>query len=137
VERGGLTDITCNECGLVLKTVTSGEFRRTLDEMELSLGVASEQCSHCGSVNLFPGFDSMDAYTCRQCGAGVVVSGEVPPGSTMPDFHKFPEGEEIEVQTGISPECQQGNCTLCGGVGDFDGQPVFCIHDCHKATKPN
>lgn len=60
VERGDMTDITCNECGSILKSVPSVDLRRILDEMELSLGVASEQCPRCGSVNLFSGFDSMD-----------------------------------------------------------------------------
>jgi uncharacterized protein (DUF983 family) len=68
VERGHQVDITCNECGLTLKTVPAADSRRTLEEMELTLPVASEKCPHCGFVNLFPGFDKMLGYHCRNCG---------------------------------------------------------------------
>ena len=42
VERGDQADITCNECEFILKTVPASEVRRTLDEMQLALVVASE-----------------------------------------------------------------------------------------------
>jgi uncharacterized protein (DUF983 family) len=29
---------------------------------------AGEICRHCGTVNLFPGFSQMVAFTCRECG---------------------------------------------------------------------
>lgn len=74
VERDGVADITCNECGVVLKTVPSTDLRATFDEMEVSLGVASEMCPHCGKVNLFPGFDRMFAFICRECGESVVLA---------------------------------------------------------------
>jgi hypothetical protein len=45
VERGDQVDITCNECGLILKTVPAANSRRTLDEMELTLPVTSEKMS--------------------------------------------------------------------------------------------
>jgi hypothetical protein len=67
-------DIMCNDCGWVIKTVPAADLTRTQDEMQLTLAVASEQCPFCGSVNLFPGFDSMNAYVCRECGEGVLVS---------------------------------------------------------------
>ena len=70
-ERGDLADLTCNECGFVLRTVPLADLRRVQDELELSLDVASEKCPHCGGVNLFPGFSSMLAYTCRNCGQAV------------------------------------------------------------------
>jgi RNase P subunit RPR2 len=73
IERGDSADITCNECGLVLKSVPVADLRRTLDEMELTLEVASEKCPHCGAVNLFPGFSGMLAFTCRECGQAVRV----------------------------------------------------------------
>ena len=37
VEQGSAAHITCNECGLVLKSVPIADLRRTLDEMELTL----------------------------------------------------------------------------------------------------
>jgi hypothetical protein len=50
----------------------------------------------------------------------------------MPDSIKFSEGEEPEFQTGISPECQRGECGQCPGLGDHEGKPMFCVHDCHR-----
>ena len=73
VFRGNEADLTCNECGAVVKVVRAEDVRRAQDEMQLSLDVASEQCPHCGVVNLFPGFSTMMVYTCRQCGAAVSV----------------------------------------------------------------
>ena len=54
-----------------MRVVRAEDLRRTQDEMQLSLDIASEQCPHCGAVNLFPGFSPMMAYTCRQCGEAV------------------------------------------------------------------
>jgi predicted RNA-binding Zn-ribbon protein involved in translation (DUF1610 family) len=66
-------DLTCNECGFVLRTVPIADLRRVQDEMQLSLDVASEKCPHCGAVNLFPGFSRMFAFVCRECGEGVAL----------------------------------------------------------------
>jgi uncharacterized protein (DUF983 family) len=41
--------------------------------MAMEGGFCSETCSHCGELNTFPGFSSMEAYTCRHCGVGVLV----------------------------------------------------------------
>jgi len=49
-----------------VRVVRAEDVRRTQDEMEFSLDVASEQCPYCGAVNLFPGFSRMTVYTCRQ-----------------------------------------------------------------------
>jgi hypothetical protein len=75
VIRGDSADITCNECGAVVKTVAVGDIQRTYDEIELSLdSVATEMCPHCGKVNVFPGWTSMRAYSCRGCGKVVRTS---------------------------------------------------------------
>jgi hypothetical protein len=143
VVNGEQAEITCNDCGLILKSVPAADVRRTLDEMQLTLAVASEICPHCGSVNLFPGFDRMFAFTCRSCGKVARLAddpniqrffGPEEPGL---NFHEFPEGEEPEIQTGISPECQQNNCMECKGVGEYEGKTIFCVHDCHKVTSAN
>ena len=47
------------------------EQHRSFQRWPLSLDVASEQCPHCGAVNLFPGFSRMMAYFCREHGEGV------------------------------------------------------------------
>ena len=70
VSRGEEADITCNECGAIVRTVRSADLRRMLDEMESQLAVASGICQHCGAVNLFPGFSRMMAFTCQECGKG-------------------------------------------------------------------
>ena len=70
-DQPGIADIICNECGVTVKTVPSAELQRTLDTMELSLDSCTVECPHCGTVNLFAGFSSMLAFTCRECGEGV------------------------------------------------------------------
>ena len=72
VIRGDQADIVCIECGTVLRTVPAANVGQTLTELEITLEVASEMCPHCGSVNLFPGFSKMLAFTCRQCGKAVL-----------------------------------------------------------------
>ena len=71
--RGEQATIQCNECGTIVRRVAPADLQRTLDEMELSLGVCSEMCPHCGNVNIFPDFTKMMAYTCRECGRDVEI----------------------------------------------------------------
>jgi hypothetical protein len=52
VNHGEEVEITCNECGAIVRTVLSADLRRTLDEMESQLVVASGICQNCGAVNL-------------------------------------------------------------------------------------
>jgi ribosomal protein S27E len=66
-----LTNLTCNECGVTVRTVPTIELAKTLDEMELTLDVAIELCPYCRQVNLFPGLTHVLAFTCRQCGKAV------------------------------------------------------------------
>ena len=76
LERGDVADLKCNECGFILRTVPVADLRRVQDELQLSLDVASAKCPHCFSVNLFPRFSTMLAYTCRNCGQPVNASGQ-------------------------------------------------------------
>ena len=73
-DQPDISDIICNECHAVIRTVATAELQRTLDEMESTLDVASARCPHCGSVNLFPGFFEMLAFVCNECGESVRVS---------------------------------------------------------------
>ncbi len=73
VVHGEQADLRCNECGVVITTVAAAEAEPTLLRMALSEGVCSETCPRCGERNTFPGFISMEAYTCRHCGQGVVI----------------------------------------------------------------
>ena len=66
--------ILCNECAAVVRYVPKEALRQVLDEMEISLDVATEKCPHCGSINLLPGFSRMRAFTCRECGKSVCLT---------------------------------------------------------------
>jgi hypothetical protein len=47
----------------------------------------------------------------------------------------FPEGDEPEVQTAVSPECERGDCAHCTGIFHLPEQteePIFCMHECHR-----
>jgi hypothetical protein len=77
VVRGDQVGFVCNECGLLIATVPAAEAERTLLKMAMEGGLCSETCPHCGEVNTFPGFSSMEAYPCRHCGLGVVVQRSV------------------------------------------------------------
>jgi hypothetical protein len=72
-DRGDFADIICNECGAIVQSTETADLRRALDEMQLKLGLASERCPYCRSVNLLPGFSEMLAFTCRSYGKAVVV----------------------------------------------------------------
>ena len=74
VERGDRADLVCNECGAIISSVAVGEAEPTLLRMAMSNGFCSGTCPHCAELNTFPGFDSIDAYTCRHCDLGVVVN---------------------------------------------------------------
>jgi uncharacterized protein (DUF983 family) len=68
---------------VVVRTVPVTDVQRTYDEIEQGLdSVATEMCPHCGKVNVFPGWSSMMAYTCRGCGKVVRVSDD-------PNIEKF------------------------------------------------
>jgi hypothetical protein len=75
-DQPDISDITCNECRAVVRTVATADLQRTLDEMESTLDVASARCPHCGGVNLFPGFAEMLAFVCKECGESVRVSAD-------------------------------------------------------------
>jgi len=78
VERGVETDLICNECGVVVRTVPTAEVQQTLLKMPMPDGVrASATCPHCGGLNSFPGFSTMLAYICQECGEGVAVKESV------------------------------------------------------------
>ena len=76
VERGDQADLVCNECGAVVGTIPTSKVQFVMTEMSLANGVAGEICPHCGAVNLFPGFTSMEAYVCCECGQGVAKQTE-------------------------------------------------------------
>jgi type I restriction enzyme, R subunit len=46
----------------------AGDLRQFLNEMQSQLELATEQCEHCGSINLFPGFSRVEAFFWQTCG---------------------------------------------------------------------
>ena len=72
--RGAEGFIECNDCDAVIRTLPAADLRHALNEMESGLEIATEQCPHCGKVNLFPTFSKMMIYVCRECGEMVKLS---------------------------------------------------------------
>jgi hypothetical protein len=76
VVRGEQADITCNECGAVVRTVPVERVSAALLEM-VSGAICSARCTHCDALNTFPGFSSIEAFICSECGESVAVSRSV------------------------------------------------------------
>ena len=78
--RGDQADITCNECGSIVRTVPTEEVAAVMNA--LMMEVASEamytaRCPHCGALNTFPGFSAVEVFVCAECGEGVAVNSPV------------------------------------------------------------
>lgn len=71
--RGTEADLVCNECGAVVATVPADRIDAAMRAIAPN-AICSARCLHCGAVNTFPGFTSIDAFICAQCGEGVAVS---------------------------------------------------------------
>ncbi|HEY6345100.1 MAG TPA: hypothetical protein VIY49_26685 [Bryobacteraceae bacterium] len=66
--------LVCNECGAVVATITLAQFEAGYVPEDLRPGaVTTAVCPHCGAVQVFPGFSSIDAFICSECGQGVGV----------------------------------------------------------------
>jgi hypothetical protein len=73
--RGDQADLICNECGAVVRTLPADTAAAVLAEMEMaSAEICSSRCPHCQALNTFPGFSSIDAFICSECGEGVAVN---------------------------------------------------------------
>lgn len=71
--RGNQAVITCNECGAVISTVPMNRASAVMLEMASGV-ICGMRCTHCDALYTFPGFSSIEAFTCVECGEGVVVS---------------------------------------------------------------
>jgi hypothetical protein len=72
-KSGKLAELTCNQCGVVVRTVLLVNAEQELLRMAIGLGVCTETCPRCGRVNEFTGFEAMKAYRCEECGERVVA----------------------------------------------------------------
>jgi hypothetical protein len=70
--RGDQAEIACNECAVVVRSVPAERAREVMLEM-MSGVICSASCPHCGALYVFPGFSSIEAFICAECGKGVVV----------------------------------------------------------------
>src|SRR5256885_1252353 len=70
VTRADETDLVCNECDALIRTVPASEAEQALAQLAPSDEICTGRCPHCGALNVFPGFSSMEAFTCRECGEG-------------------------------------------------------------------
>jgi hypothetical protein len=73
---GDQADITCYECGAVVRTVPVELASAVMVKMA-SAEICSTRCTHCGALNTFPGFSAIEASICPECGEGVAVSKSV------------------------------------------------------------
>ena len=75
--EGDQTDIVCNECGIVIRTLPTADVERFMGELLMQGSICTARCPHCGDVSTFPGFSSMIFYTCQHCGEAVTVEEKV------------------------------------------------------------
>jgi hypothetical protein len=71
--RGGEADISCNECGVVVRTVPVEQAGAVMVGLA-SHEICSVRCPHCQALNTFPGFSAIEAFICSECGEGVAVN---------------------------------------------------------------
>jgi hypothetical protein len=74
--RGDQAEITCNECGAVVRTVPVEQAPAVMVRLAASGEICSARCTHCVALNTFPGFSAIDAFICSECGEGVVDGNE-------------------------------------------------------------
>jgi ribosomal protein L40E len=73
VVRGHEADMVCNECNALIGTVPANEVEEMLLQLAPSDEICGSECLHCGALNVFPGFSTIEAFTCRQCGEGTAI----------------------------------------------------------------
>jgi len=73
VERGSQAGLVCNECARWSGSCPLPLWNKRLLEMAMARGLCSAICPHCGGLNTFPGWSSLQAHICRECGEGVVI----------------------------------------------------------------
>jgi hypothetical protein len=69
--RGDKADIICNQCAALIRTVSVEDLEGVLTEMARTDTIGSVRCPHCGALNTFPDFSTIEAFICCECGEGV------------------------------------------------------------------
>src|SRR5215203_1954911 len=88
VFRENEADITCNECGAIIKTIPAHQAVDALMEMALAQESCTATCPGCGQENIFPGFSEMFAFICQHCGKGSSTQAITP--DDLPGFEDEP-----------------------------------------------
>jgi uncharacterized paraquat-inducible protein A len=71
--HGDMAKIACNECGVILYSIPMNELDRVLAELSATDQICSPTCPHCGALNTFTGYSTIEAFVCSHCGEGVSV----------------------------------------------------------------
>jgi hypothetical protein len=66
--NGGLAEVVCDECEMVVAFVLPSVLSKLLDYMELQLDLSTVLCQQCGAANLFPGSSRVKTFVCQECG---------------------------------------------------------------------
>jgi hypothetical protein len=77
VFRENEADITCNECGSIIKTVPADQAVDALMQIALAQESCIATCPHCGQENILPAFSEMFAFICQHCEKGVSLRSHV------------------------------------------------------------
>jgi hypothetical protein len=74
VDGSPYSEFICSTCFAILLTFQRVKVEEAkASNMPLTESVGSATCPHCGALNTFPGWSSIDAYICRKCGEGVTT----------------------------------------------------------------
>jgi hypothetical protein len=66
--------LVCNECGAVAASISREQLEAGYVPDGLHFDkVTTALCPHCGAVQMFPGFSSIDAFICSEYGQGAGV----------------------------------------------------------------
>ena len=123
VFRENEADITCNECGSIIKTVPADQAVDALMELALAQERCIATCPHCGQENVFPGFSEMFAFICQHCEKGSSSSAIKPDADDLSDLEDEPRNNIRPLPRRV-PRCRgipigDGNYTGCAyGYGD-------------------
>lgn len=129
VFRENEADITCNECGAVVKTVPADRAADVLMELAMAQESCTATCRHCGQENIFTGFSEMIAFICQHCGRGSSAQ-----AITRDDFTDLDDEPQTIRPLPLPPRCRgipigDGKYTGCAyGYGEW--QPFTGACDC-------